>query len=581
MLRTIGTELQNLIDQGQARFAAWLAEDPAMHAAYVLGGCFVLWLIAERAFLSDRSKQASGKPNSQQKPVVVPKGHNPLQRWLAGFRSDDTMILPGLVIDRKRTPHAAWIGPTGYGKSSAVAVSRLDGKRPMIIVCPDLSDPFRAEVQRLGGVIWNPSGDGPQGLVRLDFLKGTPRDVGRRLTEAFRSGGHGVWKRKVRTRVTQVVSVMDATGEPRTLAAIADHLLSLGGNDMAVQSWVDRFADLAEDFGDSIGAGGLDCAELLRQGKTVLLEIDSFAQQGMLEDLASLALVEAKRCADQVPGGFRLVLEEAGQLGDRIDLVLPFLRAGRRRGIPVDILTQFGGDLSQAMDENIATLVLFAQQKETTRKAASDETGRPTTDFDPRNLPMFHAWVKQGTYLKRVSFAKPKPAPVGVSASWDAVSSVIGRDERQTENGRYVVEEIGLSRPVYPGLPSPGQEFDEYLARTYRDRGCLRWHGNHDAAGYGLVDVYVLVGGEWKRKRKLVHRYAYELRNGPIGDNPDKPGETLTLDHPRTCFKDCSDLTHLGEPVTRAENVRRSFRTAGLAGNRTRRKRSGSPGAGT
>jgi hypothetical protein len=443
----------------------------------------------------------------------------------------------------------------------------------MIIVCPDLSDPFRAEVQRLGGVIWNPSGDGPQGLVRLDFLKGSPRDVGRRLTEAFRSGGHGVWKRKVRTRVTQVVTAMDALGEPRTLQAISDHLNSLGGNDMAVQSWVERFSDLAEDFGDSIGAGGLDCAELLRQGKTILLEIDSFAQQGMLEDLASLALVEAKRCADQVPGGFRLVLEEAGQLGDRIDLVLPFLRAGRRRGIPVDILTQFGGDLSQAMDENIATLVLFAQQKETTRKAASDETGRPTTDFDPRNLPMFHAWVKQGTYLKRVSFAKPKPAPEFVSASWDAVSSVPGRDKEQSKSGRYVVEEIGLARPVYPGLPSPGQEFDEYMARTYRQDGCLRWHGAHDNAGYGYIRVWSDTESKWKKR--LVHRYAWELRNGPMPNDPET-GQTLTLDHPRTCYKDCSDLTHLGEPCTRAENVRRSFRTAGLAGNRTRRKRAAS-----
>jgi hypothetical protein len=54
-------------------------------------------------------------------------------------------------------------------------------------------------------------------------------------------------------------------------------------------------------------------AWLLRQGLTIVMDNDAFKHPALTEDIVSLGLAEAKRCARLVPRGFRLIVEEAGK----------------------------------------------------------------------------------------------------------------------------------------------------------------------------------------------------------------------------------------------------------------------------
>jgi len=86
---------------------------------------------------------------------------------------------------------------------------------------------------------------------------------------------------------------------------------------------------------------------------------------------------------------------------------------------------------------------------------------------------------------------------------------------------------------------------DEWLIqKAVPDGMCLRWPGDLNSNGYGLIRVDGVKRG--------VHRVAYEVLVGPIPDGYE-------IDHvwSRGCrFRDCIEPSHL-EAVTREENVRR------------------------
>lgn len=88
----------------------------------------------------------------------------------------------------------------------------------------------------------------------------------------------------------------------------------------------------------------------------------------------------------------------------------------------------------------------------------------------------------------------------------------------------------------------PGTTVQEKLQLNHvLDGECWRWTGAHNPKGYGQLVV--------ANKRKAVHRLAYELWVGTIGDG-------LEIDH--TCnVRDCVNPAHL-EAVSHAENVRRT-----------------------
>ncbi len=467
----------------------------------------------------------------------------------------DLMRIDGLVIDRTRKPHCAWLGPTGAGKSASVATVRVDGTRPTLCAMPDLSDPIHDAALRLDGFIWTAG----VSITPVDFLIGTPTEVAERLTEVFRSGGVGAWKRAARRATADVIRRIDANGQPRTLQMIGELLQQSVKSDRNLSTvcagWVDRFLDLADQFGPSIGAGGVDLADLLRAGETVVLDNDAFSRPSLGGDVVALALAEAKRCATLVPGGFRLIFEEAGQLGERIDLAEPFHRAGRRRKIMVDDLTQAESDLvfhgNDGITANLGTRVYFAQELKSLQKVAADRLGLDYRELDPATMRDFTAWIAHGKIRRLVHFPKPPKAPVYRG------KILRGEEGRDSGERRRAPIPIGLSRPVLLMLPPPGATWQKYVNGTYREGGCLRWRGKHDKAGYGYIWL------EDEEKSVLIHRWRAEQAYGPIGRDP-VTGKKLTVDHRRTCAKDCSDLTHLEVGVTRGENSSRRWRVRGV-----------------
>jgi hypothetical protein len=522
---------------------------------------------------TQRHPTASPARAREDRVIKRPTNTHVLRRaWWSLFPPHDLMRVDGLVIDRSRKPHCAWLGPTGAGKSASVATVRLDGKRVALTATPDLSDPLIAATARLGGFRWTAC----ESTVPVNFLIGTPTEVAERLTEVFRSGGVGAWKRAARRATAQVIRDLDVNDEPRTLELIGVRLEAAVKADRELRTvcagWVARFLDLADQFGDSIGPDGVDIADLLNRGVSVLLDNDSFDHPSLGGDVVALALAEAKRCASLVPGGFRLIFEEAGQLGDRIDLAEPFHRAGRRRKIAVDDLTQAESDLPEGISANIATRVYFAQELQSLQKTAADRLGLKHVDLDPAAMKDFTAYVAHGRIRRLVKFPKPAKAPKASYRDGGATSAEFGRDDAvgdEGRTGRYVVAEIFTPEPVRRlALPPPGVMFKKYEEKTYRDGGCLRWRGRHDNDGYGYI------WDEWEEKSVGVHRWRWEQAYGPIGRDPET-GKKLTVNHRRTCYKDCSDILHL-DILTRGDNVRMSHQEAGLPGNRIKRtKRAG------
>lgn len=527
-----------------------IVQYPFLLPSLLFGAAGVLYIV-----LPDGARRDRQVPQERGKDIVSrPTNTGILRRlWWRLRPPADVMRVDGLAVDRTRKPHCSWLGPTGAGKSASVATVRVDGRRPTLIVTPDLSDPLIASTLRLGGFRWTAC----ESRQPVNFLIGTPQEVAERLTEVFRSGGVGAWKRTARRATASVVAALDEQGLPRSLLAIGAGLQAAVKSDRELRTvcagWVERFLDLADQFGASIGEEGVDIAALLRQGKTVLLDLDAFEHPALTEDIVALGLAEAKRCASRVPGGFRLIFEEAGQIGERIDLAAPFFRAGRRRSIAVDVLTQAETDLkhhgSDAITSNVATRFYFAQELAPLQQAAADRLGLKAVDLDPATMKDFTAWVAHGRIRRLVKFPKPPKARVSRTDTPHEEEQIEVADTRRR------IEIIELKRERLIGLPAPSGLDVEIAAGLYRDGECERWRGSHLKDKQGR-DTYGRVWLKDEGRYEYVHRLRWALAFGPITDD-------LTLDHRRTCYKDCSRLDHL-ELCTRAENSKRRWRVRGI-----------------
>ena len=465
-------------------------------------------------------------------------------------RPHDLMKVDGLELDRTGDrSHCLWVGPTGRGKSQSVATVRCAGERPWLAVMPDLSLPLREKAD----FIWTAG----ESTRPVDFLKGTSDDVAHFLTEVFRSGGEGVWKRAAFMATKRIVQQIDADGTPRSLLLIGTLLEQMCRDDAALrrmcEAWVTRFLGAAEAMGDSVGPGGIDIAEYLKAGKNVVIDNNAWKRPGLKGDVVAFGLAEGKRIADLVPGGFRLIFEEADQLGERIDLADPFFTAGRLRQVAVDALVHSEHKLPDAMVTNSATRVYFRPNKPEHRKKVAEALDLSEGEVDA--IPDYHAWIEHDGKIRRlVHFPKPKDARPPVTAGDHPFADGESVDERMGRRGRYIVAEIAT--PRHPGgvlaLPPPSTGVQRLLKSIYPEGECERWAGKHDRDGYGLV----WLDGRWQK----VHRVRWELAYGPIALNPD--GTRITVDHQRTCAKDCSKLSHL-TLCTRGENSQRRWRVRG------------------
>lgn len=526
------------------------ANDQTRVALLLLGAAALLFL-----FLPGEKKKPAYQPSQRTDPVDPNRPTN-TSLWRRLFWKlrppSDTMAVDGLTIDRSRKPHCLWVAPTGGGKSASVATTRVNGARPTLTVTPDLSDPIIAATARLAGFRWTAG----VSTTPINFLIGSPQEVAERLTEVFRSGGVGAWKRAARKATAEVIQQLDIQRQPRTLRLIGEQLEQSVKADRELRTvcagWVARFLDLADQFGDSIGPDGIDLANLLRQGTTVLLDNDAFDHPSLGGDVVALGLAEAKRCASLVPHGFRLIFEEAGQLGERIDLADPFFRAGRRRSIPVDVLTQAESDLNEGISANIATRVYFAQDLKSLQKLAADRLGLDYRQLDPANMRDFTAWVSHGKIRRLVKFPRPpKPPPF----SYETLPTHLN-DERPTTRRTWVEEMPVYERPDYPALPLPRLEVQEVLSKIDRvegERGCWLWTGSKDKSGYGIQ--------RWEypddrpANNRPAHQVVWEIVNGcwfPVGE----------WDHWRSCPRHCVSPYH-GEPCSKRDNIQRMHRTRG------------------
>jgi hypothetical protein len=513
--------------------------EPVSHPA-LLGLLVALLLVAGARRLEAWEHQRRSTRSSLKRAAdVARRATNTalLRRLWWRFRPPlDLMVVDGLMIDRTRRAHCGWFGPTGAGKSAAVATTRVNGARPTLVATPDISDPMREATQRLGGLIWTAC----ESDVPIDFLLGEPTEVAERLTEAFRSGGVGAWKRTTRLATAGVVRRLDLEGEPRSLVGVGRNLEAAIAKDRELRTicggWVARFLDLADQFGPSIGAGGVDLAQLLAAGRTVVLDVDAFAHPSLGGDVVALALAEAKRCAPLVPGGFRLIFEEAGQLGDRIDLAEPFHRAGRRRLIAVDDITQAESDLdfhgNDGITANLSTRVYFAQELGSLQRVAADRLGLEPGELDPAAMADYTAWVAHGRIRRLVRFPKP-PAARPVETVETARTFSFRVWKQRGGNSEPAGIQALSGRPVY-ALPAPPRaEMPEWirgvavreaiwelLAGTDYEDGCWLWQGERHPKGYGRFRR-TIDGMKWDL---LTHRAMYEYANGPIP-------EGWTVDH--------------------------------------------------
>lgn len=498
-------------------------------------------------------KKSTGyQPRTEDKDVKRPTNTSLFRRlWWRIRPPVDLMTVDGLSVDRTRKPHCAWLAPTGGGKSASVATIRVDGKRVVLAVTPDLSDPLVEAIERIGGMRWTAC----VSTQSINFLIGSPTEVAERLTEVFRSGGVGAWKRAARMATAEVIRSIDNDDEDRTLKLIGQRLAIAVKSDKdlktACAGWVARFLDLADQFGSSIGPDGVDIADLLNRGISVLLDNDSFSHTALGGDVVALGLAEAKRCASLVPGGFRLIFEEAGQLAERIDLAEPFFRAGRRRKIAVDVLTQSEGDLTEGISSNISTRVYFAQELKSLQKIAADRLGLNHTDLDPANMRDFTAFVSHGRIRRLVRFPKPPKSKSHASTPKTDPIHLIQADPRPR---RTIVTELGAQViDVRPALPPPAIVVQEILAQIERTATCWLWKGGRDKDGYGIT--------RWNGNNRGVHRVTWELAYGFPPPRRDSEGNLMELDH-QCKVRLCCRPDHL-ELITKAENIKRMHRTRG------------------
>jgi hypothetical protein len=566
-----------------------LAANPsqALPLVAVGGGAYLMACFAVRGVVNRHRERVSGRQGKEDK-VWKPRRDNTTwlrRQWWKVSPPLDSMRVDGLWLPRTgAASHCLWLAPTGGGKSTAVAELRFDGARPALAIMPDISDPLRARAD----FVWTAG----QSETPIDFLIGTAEAVAQRLTEAFRSGGQGVWKRVARRWTAQAISILDQGGIPRSLKLIGeslDKLTAQAGREVrqACAMWIERYLDLADQMGGSMAAGGVDLAELLNRGLRVVLDNDAMGDSALGADVVALGLAEAKRIESMVRGGFRLIFEEALQLKERIDLCHPFLLAGRRRRIAVDLLAQSEDGLDSIITQNARTKVYFSQETTTLQRQAADRLGIPYGELDPGAMDDFTAWVNHGRIRRLVRFPKPKkqrsPAAGGVSSDLTGGSVRVERGIVVTEVPRWQWQSSGEPvtyaepwRKEPLALPGPSIRMQELIDGSVRDGTHLRWRPKgwngpddkgerHDRDGYGEI----WIPGENYRK---VHRVRYELAYGGIPRREN--GQTMTVQHAPDCPKDCFELGHLSL-LTREANSRDSHTSMR---RKIRRKAGGSGG---
>lgn len=521
--------------------ALWAQQDTRF-AAVMLG----LAAFTAVAFKTPAQPRRSGK-DKEPPPKLPRQWHWPFARKRIPWK------LGPVTVDLRggqQTIHAVVAGMSGVGKSTVVLWLLMSSKKPALVVAFDNSRPIRDLFQSRGWTIWQPGGN-----IGWDILKGSPQIVSEALTAGFArtSQDTGYNRGLARMRLWRTMDELDSRGIQRTIDTLIDALRAPGldsDENRACRSWANRFESIAKSLGPSLGTD-LDLADALSRRENVLILPNRFLSPEDAPIIGGIALVQARRVAQEV-GDHLIIVEEAGQAGSRQVEMNALAQAGRDRGCPLIVLTQNMAKLPEEVINNVKVWISFAQESSKELAFAAERLRIDPTVLREEMLPTGTCWVRApGLNPRRVKLPLPrfKPSATPIRTTTDKPSATDGPLRK-----RYVSR---LEAPEHPGgilaLPPPSTDVQKVLKSLYPEGECERWAGKHDKDGYGLV----WLDGRWQK----VHRIRWELTYGPIPLNAD--GTRVTLDHMRSCPRDCSRPTHL-TLCSREENSRRRWRVRGV-----------------
>lgn len=463
------------------------------------------------------------------------------------------------------TLHTLIDGSTRTGKSTSV-LPLFDLPIGVLCIALDITYPIEEKVRAVGGTIW--TNDPDECSIGLDVFGGHARIASEGLVAGFpkSAANIGDQQRSARTVIWNAFDVMDATGQPRTLAGVIDALLQPIPDietQRACRSWARKLNDLSRIMGHTFG-GDLDVVSEMRRGNKVLLRLNHFLSPDDAPFIAGLLLVHASRVMEDAHVPFILIIEEAGQAALAQAHLSPIAQAGAARGVPTIAITQNASTLPIEVRNNFAVTVAFALEDSRERSVAAD---RLELDSDQLRRSAFPDNGKGWAYVRAPGLTTtlvhiqqqkpPKTCPTRHPYENRPTPLIQEPPTRPT----VIIEAIGQTAPVYPMLPPPPLAVQELLDKIERQGDCWIWTGAKDKDGYGLHRWDYPDGRP--RNNRPAHQVVWEVVNGrwfPVG--PD--GKTMEFDHRRSCSRLCVNPGH-GEPKPKRSNILAMHRTRGHA----------------
>jgi transcriptional regulator with XRE-family HTH domain len=151
-------------------------------------------------------------------------------------------------------------------------------------------------------------------------------------------------------------------------------------------------------------------------------------------------------------------------------------------------------------------------------------------------------------WIGRIESEQHRPTKQTAERIADALGVFLSDITRHGPSVASWVESIPISGRSHGG-GLKARPLEERLAEksSVDANGCWIWLGRINSAGYGEI--------KYRERRLKAHRVSYEHHVGPIPDG-------LDLDH--LCrVRPCVNPEHL-EPVTRRENIQRSYEARGF-----------------
>ena len=466
---------------------------------------------------------------------------------------------------RDDTIHTVIAGTSGTGKSTSV-LPLFDLPVGVLCVALDNTRPIAEKVRSVGGIEWT---NEPTWGVGLDLLGGHPRIASEVLVAGWAARtaqDTGKWRDIAANRVWQAMDL----GIPRTMPALADALKERTGNaeaDRACMDWAGRLERLAWSLGPAL-APDLDLVDAMRRQQKVLLRLNRFLNPRLAPMLGGMLLVHARRVAEEAGVPFVLIVEEAGQLENYAEQIVPLAQAGRDRGVPLILLTQNASALPLEVQNNVSVWVSFAQEA---RRELAFAAERLRIEPEQLQREAFkdggRGWCfirAPGVSTRLVHVKQQRPAKRAPEQRIDLEVGTVGTGPSVVP--RTIVREMDGWHPAPPALPAPRQEPVPYALQTQdglRIWGKLRRTGTrtpllHPTRGLWWDDHGCLVwtkGTNGVRPKSsigsrsiTVYKWIYEQVVGPVP-------EGLTLDHLCGDVR-CCDWLHL-DPCTLEENNRR------------------------